>query len=171
MDIAQDLHIFSIYSFTLYLLYAINDFIFKLLMPLDSSTLLKNHGSCNFMLKYYFTISLQRFFSTKILNQFFSLCRATENLEICACLFFFNNWMNRSSFNYIRRYDFYITVTRSETGIPKALLRIPARSEFSLYLNWKRCNHFHNILRLMFYQIFFSPQVKRCTIITYKQGM
>ena len=50
-------------------------------MPLDSSTLFKNHGSCNFMVKYYFTISLQQFFSTKILNQFFSLCRATGNLH------------------------------------------------------------------------------------------
>ena len=32
-------------------------------------------------------------------------------------------------------------------------------------------NHFHNILTLMFYQIFLSPQVKRCAIITYKHGM
>ena len=31
------------------------------------------------------------------------------------------------------------------------------------------CNHFHHILRfLMFYQIFFSPQVKRSAIITHK---
>ena len=30
----------------------------------------------------------------------------------------------------------------------------------------------HNILRfLMFYQIFLSPQVKRCTIIAYKHGI
>ena len=33
-------------------------------------------------------------------------------------------------------------------------------------------NHFQNILRLlMFYQIFLSPQVKRCVIITYKHGL
>ena len=33
-------------------------------------------------------------------------------------------------------------------------------------------NHFHNILRLSdFYQVFFSPQVERCTIITYKHGI
>ena len=33
-------------------------------------------------------------------------------------------------------------------------------------------NHFHNILYfLMFYQIFLSPQVEGCAIITYKHGI
>ena len=35
-------------------------------------------------------------------------------------------------------------------------------------------NHFHNILRLfdlMFYQIFLSPQVKRCAIVTYEHDI
>ena len=33
-------------------------------------------------------------------------------------------------------------------------------------------NQFHNILRhLMLYQIFLSPQVKRCAIINYKHGI
>ena len=36
------------------------------------------------------------------------------------------------------------------------------------------CNHhFHNILRLfdVFYQVFLSPQMKRCAVITYKHGI
>ena len=34
------------------------------------------------------------------------------------------------------------------------------------------CNQFHNILRLlMFRQTFFSPQVKRWAIVTYKHGL
>ena len=33
-------------------------------------------------------------------------------------------------------------------------------------------NNFHNILRLLdVFQTFFSPQVKRCTIISNKHGM
>ena len=34
-------------------------------------------------------------------------------------------------------------------------------------------NQFHNILRfnILFYQIFLSPKVKQCAIITYKHGM
>ena len=33
-------------------------------------------------------------------------------------------------------------------------------------------NRFRNILRLlMFYQIFHSPEVKQCAIITYKNGI
>ena len=33
-------------------------------------------------------------------------------------------------------------------------------------------NQFHNILRhLMLYQIFLSPQVKRCAVINYKHGI
>ena len=50
-------------------------------MPIESSILLKNHVSCNFMPKYYITASLQQF--TKTLNQFFDLSKANENLEIC----------------------------------------------------------------------------------------
>ena len=48
-------------------------------MPTESSILLKNYGSCNFMLKYYITVSLRQF--TKTLNQFFDLSRANENLK------------------------------------------------------------------------------------------
>ena len=49
-------------------------------MPIESGILLKNHVSCNFMLKYYITVSNRQF--TKTLNQFFDLSRAKENLEI-----------------------------------------------------------------------------------------
>ena len=48
-------------------------------MPTESSILLKNYVSCNFMLKYYITVSLRQF--TKTLNQFFDLSRANENLK------------------------------------------------------------------------------------------
>ena len=41
---------FDVYYFTLYLFQAINDSIFKLMMPIESSILLKYHVSCNFML-------------------------------------------------------------------------------------------------------------------------
>ena len=40
------------------------------------------------------------------------------------------------------------------------------------YQNILNKNHFHHILRLFdVYQIFLPPQVKRCTIITYKHGI
>ena len=46
------------------------------------------------------------------------------------------------------------------------------RSEINIKFSCKVThNHFHNILKLMFYQIFLSSQVKRCTIITYKHGV
>ena len=50
-------------------------------MPIERSILLKNHVTCNFMLKYYITVSLREF--TKTLNHFCDLSRANENLEIC----------------------------------------------------------------------------------------
>ena len=50
------------------------------MMPTGTVVLLKNDVSCNFMLKYYITISLRQF--TKTLNQFFYLSRANKNLEI-----------------------------------------------------------------------------------------
>ena len=50
------------------------------MMPIESSNLLKNYVSCNFMLKYYITISLRQF--TKTLGQFFYLSSTNENLEI-----------------------------------------------------------------------------------------
>ena len=52
-----------------------------LIMPTESGILLKSHVTCNFMLKYYITISLHQF--TKNLNQIFYLSRTNENLEIC----------------------------------------------------------------------------------------
>ena len=51
------------------------------MMPIESSILLKNHVSCNFMLKYYITISNREF--AKTLNHFFDLSKVNENLEIC----------------------------------------------------------------------------------------
>ena len=51
------------------------------MMTIDSDILLKNHVSCNSMLKYYITCSLRQF--TKTFNQFFSLFTANGNLEIC----------------------------------------------------------------------------------------
>ena len=50
------------------------------MMPIESSNLLKNYVSCNFMLKYYIAISFRQF--TKTLSQFFYLSRTNENLEI-----------------------------------------------------------------------------------------
>ena len=55
--------------------------IFRLMMSIESRVFLKSHVSCNFMLKYFITVSLRQF--TKILNQFFDLSRANKNLEIC----------------------------------------------------------------------------------------
>ena len=57
-------------------------------MPLESDILLKNHVSCNVMLKYDITISLRQF--TKTLNQLFDLSRPNENLET-RCLFDLSN--------------------------------------------------------------------------------
>ena len=47
---------FDIYYFKLYLLSNIIDSIFKLMMTIVSSIVLKNFVSCNFTLKYYITI-------------------------------------------------------------------------------------------------------------------
>ena len=69
------------------LIYSASRIYFKLLMTIfrlmsiESRVFLKNHVSCNFMLKYFITVSLRQF--TKILNQFFDLSRANKNLEIC----------------------------------------------------------------------------------------
>ena len=82
MDVAQDL----MYNASSYLFYATNDSIFKLIIPIESSVLLKNHVSCKFMLKYYTTLSLQQF--RKTLSQFFDLSRANKNLKICALVCF-----------------------------------------------------------------------------------
>ena len=49
-------------------------------MPVESGILLKNHVSCNLMLKYM-TMSLRQF--KKTLNLFFQLLWASEDLEIC----------------------------------------------------------------------------------------
>ena len=59
----------------------IHDSAFKFMMIIDSGVLLKNHATCNFMLKYYITILLRQF--TKTLNQFLNISNANKNLEIC----------------------------------------------------------------------------------------
>ena len=51
------------------------------MIHIESSILLKNHVSCNFILKYYIKVSVRQFM--KNLNQFFQLSRVSENLEIC----------------------------------------------------------------------------------------
>ena len=56
------------------------------MMPNESRIPLKNHSSCNFMLKYYITVSFRQF--TKTINQFFYLSRANKNLEICMPVLF-----------------------------------------------------------------------------------
>ena len=50
-------------------------------MPIKSTILLKNHVSCNFMLKYYITVSLGQ--CTKTSHQVFHLSKANEKLKIC----------------------------------------------------------------------------------------
>ena len=65
------------------------------MMPIENSFLLKYHVSCNFMLKYYITVSLRQF--TKTLNQFFNLSRQTKVWKF-VCFFDLHNWMNQSSF-------------------------------------------------------------------------
>ena len=49
MDVAQDL----IYNTSRYIHSKLLITIFKLMMPIENSILLKSHVSCNFMLKYY----------------------------------------------------------------------------------------------------------------------
>ena len=46
-------------------------------MPIESGILLKHHVSCNFMLKYYITVSLPQVMKTS--SQFFDLNKASEN--------------------------------------------------------------------------------------------
>ena len=77
MGIAVD---FDIYNFRLCLFYNIKNSIFKLMMTIESRILLKNHVSCNLMLKYYITILLRQF--PKTLDQFLDLPRGNENFEI-----------------------------------------------------------------------------------------
>ena len=139
-------------------------------MPLDSSTLLKNHDSCNFMLKYYFTISLQQLFSPKILNQFFSLCRATENLEICMPVFFLTIEWIKVVLIILGDMIFILLSPALKQVFQKLCYEIPHALSFPCTWTEKGAIIFI-IFWDLFYQIFFSPQVKRCTIITYKQGM
>ena len=48
----------------------------------------------------------------------------------------------------------------------------PKYQNCKIKLKFDTDSHFHNIFRLfMFYQIFLSPQVKPCAIITYKHGI
>ena len=56
------------------------------MVPVQSSILLKNHVTCNFMLKYYIIVSLWQF--TKTLNQSFDLSKVNQNLEICIPVWF-----------------------------------------------------------------------------------
>ena len=76
------------------------------MLPTESGILLKNLVSCNFMLKYYITVSLWQFMLkyystvslwkfTENLNQFF-LSRANESLKICMYVWFMQ--LNQSSF-------------------------------------------------------------------------
>ena len=76
------------------------------MLPTESGILLKNLVSCNFMLKYYITVSLWQFMLkyystvslwkfTENLNQFF-LSRANESLKICMHVWFMQ--LNQSSF-------------------------------------------------------------------------
>ena len=57
------------------------------MMSTESGILLKNHISCNFMLKYCITMSLQQF--TKTLNQFFDYLGQTKICKL-ACLSLYN---------------------------------------------------------------------------------
>ena len=82
MDIAQDL----IYTTSIFVYSKNNDSSFNLMMTIDGGILLKNHVSCNFMLKYYITILLRQFMKT--FNQFFGLTKANKNLEICVPVLF-----------------------------------------------------------------------------------
>ena len=50
------------------------------MMLIESIILLKNHISCNFMLKYYISVSFRQF--TKTLNKFLYSTRDNKNLEI-----------------------------------------------------------------------------------------
>ena len=56
------------------------------MMTIDSGIFLKNHISCNFMLKYYITILLRQF--TKTLHKCLNLSRVNENFEICMSVSF-----------------------------------------------------------------------------------
>ena len=56
------------------------------MMTNDSDILLKNHISCDFMLKYYITILHLHF--TKTLNQVLNVPRVNKNLEICIPVLF-----------------------------------------------------------------------------------
>ena len=67
-------------------------------MLTENDTLLKNHVSFNFMLKYYITISFRQF--PKILNQFFTYAGQTKILKL-ACLFVLIYWTNQSRFEVI----------------------------------------------------------------------
>ena len=69
-------------------------------MAIERDILLKNHVSCNFMLKYYITILLRQF--TKTLNQFLHLSRENENLEMCLPVLFkqLNENTNHEVFSY-----------------------------------------------------------------------
>ena len=78
MDVAQGLiYITSSYIYSKLLIMTI----FKLIMPIKSSFLLKHLVSCNFMLKYCITVSLRQF--KKTLNDAFYLSRPNKNLETC----------------------------------------------------------------------------------------
>ena len=60
--------------------------------------------------------------------------------------------------NYLRIYIFQISSVRDNFVFSKCWFLIH--------------NHFYNILRfLLFHQIFLSPQVKQCAVITYKHGI
>ena len=68
-------------------------------------------------------------------------------------------------------YSFFWLQTSQNSPLGDSMSNQP--DHLTYYLRFSRNhNQFHNILRLMiFLQIFLSPQVKRCMIITYKHGI
>ena len=146
---------FDIYYFTLYLFKVVNYSFFKLMIHIESSILLKNHVSCNFILKYYIKISVRQFM--KNLNQFFQLSRVSENLEICVPVWFvqFNepkqfwgNLLDDALINghYLKKYKikfslkthmivvYNLNVTCNETTTWNTLCWITTRPQFFLHL-------------------------------------
>ena len=70
------------------------------MMTIESSICLKNHVSCNLMLKYYIIILLRQF--PKTLNQFLGLPRGNQSFEICMTVLILNqSILYQSSFEVL----------------------------------------------------------------------
>lgn len=61
---------------------SINESIFKLMIFIESGTLLKNHNSCNFPLKYY----VKNFISTSCKNFNQPFYRSNKKKEMATCM-------------------------------------------------------------------------------------